>query len=255
MIWVLSGTKDGVEIIKLLKKEGFRVFASAVTEYGAALSKKAGADYVSAKALNYKGMEDVIKKKKISALIDATHPFAVEASKNAMEVSKGLGIKYLRYERKVARIPKNALVYYAKNFEGAGKKAGKLGEVIFYTGGSKNLNKFLKATKGKKIIARILPEEKSLQKCLNLGLKPSEIIAAEGPFSEELNKAMLGEYKATVLVTKESGAAGGAEAKVKAALALNIPVVIVERPKMKYRAVVSKYADVVKWLRHSGVKK
>jgi len=255
MIWVLSGTKDGVEIIRLLKKEGFKVFASAATEYGAALSKKAGADYAIAKVLDCKGMADFIKKNKISAVVDATHPFAIEANKNAMKACKSAKVKYLRYERKAAKIPGSSLIWYAKNFKEAGEKAAQLGNVIFYTAGSKNLDKFLKAVKGKKIIARVLPDVKAIQKCLNLGLKPSEVIAGEGPFSEAFNKAMLREYKADVLVTKESGTAGGVEAKVNAALALNIPAVVVERPKIEYSAVVSKYTDVVKRLRREGIKK
>lgn len=254
MIWVLSGTKDGVEIIRLLKKEGFKVFASAVTEYGAALSKKSGADSAIARAADCDEMVEIIKKKKISAVVDATHPFAAEASKNAMRACRKAGIAYLRYERKAAKVQDSALIHYAGDFEEAGRKASQLGDVIFFAAGSKNLDKFLKAAKRKKIIARVLPDVKAIQKCLNLGLTSSHIIAAQGPFSEEFNRAMLREYKADVLVTKESGTAGGVESKVNAALALNIPVVMVERPKIEYRAVVSNYADIAKWLRCEGIK-
>ncbi len=255
MIWVLSGTKDGAEIIRLLKREGFQVFASATTEYGAALSKKAGADSAIANALDCEGMIEVIRKKKISAVVDATHPFAVEASKNAMRACRKTGISYVRYERKAAKIPDSTLIRYAGDFREAGKKAAQLGNVIFFAAGSRNLDKFSKAAKGKKIITRVLPDVKAIQKCLSLGLKPSEIIAAEGPLSEAFNKAMLREYKADIVVTKESGTVGGVESKVNAALALDMPVIIVKRPEIEYGAVVSDYKDVVNWLRREGIKK
>lgn len=249
MIWVLSGTRDGVEIIWLLKKEGFRVFASTVTEYGATLSKKAGADYAVARALDCKEMEDVIKKKKINVVIDATHPFATEASKNAMKACKSAKVKYLRYEREAARIPDSTLIHYARDFEEAGKKAAQLGDIIFFAAGSRNLGVFLKNTKEKKVIARVLPYVASIQRCLELGLKPSEIIAAQGPFKEVFNKAMLEEYKAEVLVTKESGEAGSTEEKVRAALAMKIPVIVVKRPEIKYDTAVSDYRGVLEWLK------
>ncbi len=255
MIWILSGTKDGAELIRFLKKEGFQVFASAVTEYGAALSKKAGADYVSAKALNYKGMGEVIKKKKIDAVVDATHPFAAEASKNAMKACKSAKVKYLRYGRKAAEIPNSTLIHYARDFKEAGKKARQLGDVIFFAAGSRNLEVFLENAKEKKVIARILPDVSSVQRCFKLGLKPENVVAVKAPFSEAFNKAMLREYGAEVLVTKESGTVGGVEAKVNAALALDIPVVIIERPKIEYRAVAGDYSEVLDWLRRMGVKK
>lgn len=254
MIWVLSGTKDGAKIISPLKKEGVRVFASAVTEYGAEMSKKAGADSVIARAADCDEMVEIINKKKISAVVDATHPFAVEASKNAMRACRKAGISYIRYERKAAKIPDSALVHHVRDFREAGKKAAQLGNVIFFAAGSRNLDKFLKAAKRKKIIARVLPDVKAIQKCLSLGLKPSEIIAAEGPLSEAFNKAMLREYKADVVVTKESGTVGGVESKVNAALALDIPVIIVKRPEIEYSAVASDYKDVVNWLRREGIK-
>ena len=123
--------------------------------------------------------------------------------------------------------------------------------MIFCAIGNKNIEIFLKVAweKGKKIVARILPDVKAIEKCLNLGLRPKEIVAMQGPFSEELNRAMLKEYNASVLVTKESGAVGGLETKVNAALSLNIPVVIIERPKLQYNMVVQNYEDLIKFLK------
>jgi precorrin-6A/cobalt-precorrin-6A reductase len=80
-------------------------------------------------------------------------------------------------------------------------------------------------------------------------LKPSEIIAMQGPFSYELNKALLIDYRASVLVTKESGPVGGTDNKIKAALDLGIPVILMERPVAAYPIVVSSCAELLEILR------
>jgi precorrin-6A/cobalt-precorrin-6A reductase len=248
MILVLSGTRDATEIIQLLKKEGLKVLATAVTEYGSALARKAGADQIIGGALDEKGMAGLIREKGVTAVVDATHPFAVEASKNAMQACEESGVAYLRYERGPANLPDDPLISFVDGFDEAAQKASKQGDVIFYTAGSKGLDVFLKEAGGKRIVVRVLPEENAIKRCLDLGIKPENMIAAKGPFSVEVNRAMMKEHGAEVLVTKESGSTGGVEAKVKAALTLKIPVVIIKRPKIEYRVTVDDYAGVVEWI-------
>ena len=57
--------------------------------------------------------------------------------------------------------------------------------------------------------ARVLPMEDSLRACREAGLPPAHILAMQGPFSRELNAAMLRSIGAAYLVTKASGSAGG----------------------------------------------
>ena len=70
-----------------------------------------------------------------------------------------------------------------------------------------------------RIVLRILPLESSLQIALKLGYKPAHIICMQGPFSKELNVAMLKKYGSKFMVTKDSGAVGGFDEKVEAAAA------------------------------------
>ncbi|MFH1774270.1 MAG: precorrin-6A reductase [Methanobacteriota archaeon] len=247
MIWVLSGTKDAVEIIKLLKKEKYRVLASAVTNYGASLARDAGADEVVAKALDCNEMRDMLHKKNIEAVVDAAHPFAVDASKNAIRACTDSHVKYIRFERENTNIPSDERIYIAKDFGDAAKKATKF-ETIFYTAGSKNLELFLNEARKKKkrIVVRVLPDTMVIKRCIELGIEPVDIIAMQGPFSIELNKAMMREYSASVLVTKESGEVGGTESKIRAALDLDMPVILIERPKLDYDLVVQDYEEVLK---------
>ena len=61
----------------------------------------------------------------------------------------------------------------------------------------------------------------------------SNIVAMQGTYSKEFNKAIMEEYNIAAIITKESGESGGAENKINAALELDIPVVLIKRPKVE----------------------
>ena len=69
-----------------------------------------------------------------------------------------------------------------------------------------------------------------MQLCQEAGLQPSHILAMQGPFSTEMNVAMLKTVGASILVTKASGVAGGFPEKLEAARALGLTAVIIGRP-------------------------
>ncbi|MFQ5887489.1 MAG: precorrin-6A reductase, partial [Candidatus Hydrothermarchaeales archaeon] len=244
------GTRDGNEIIGLLKREGYRVLASAVTGYGASLAQDAGSDDIVTGALNFSDMTDLIEKKDITAVVDATHPFAVHASKNAMAACKKANVIYIRYERKSEPFPDNTLIYRVKDFKEASEKAVESGETVFYTAGSKNLEIFLELArkKGRRIVVRVLPDPQVVKKCIELGVSPGDIVTMQGAGSKELNKRLMEEYGADVLVTKNSGEAGGTGEKISAALDLGIPVVLIERPEIEYGNMTHDYEGILQFL-------
>ena len=81
---------------------------------------------------------------------------------------------------------------------------------ILLTTGSKQLSFFgaEEALRGR-LFARVLPTAQSLQMCEDAGIGVKNIIAMFGPFTEEMNTAMLAQYNIRVMVTKETGSAGG----------------------------------------------
>jgi precorrin-6A/cobalt-precorrin-6A reductase len=79
-----------------------------------------------------------------------------------------------------------------------------------------------------------------------------ELITARGPFNLEDERALLETHKIELIVTKNSGGAG-AEAKLDAARALSLPVIMVERPDLPEASSVETVADALAWLeRHHG---
>lgn len=250
MILVLAGTTEGREIIRMLREKGYQVLAAATTPYGARLAVKAGASLTLRGELSSRDMLRLIREKGVKRVIDATHPFAEQASRNAMRACEEAGVGYLRFEREDARVEMSPLIHRCRGFEEAASKAVALGEVVFCALGSRRLEVFVKASRERKkrLVARVLPTREALEKCEALGLEPRDIIALQGPGSMELNKALLRDYRAGVLVTKESGVTGGEDVKVRAALSLGVPVVLISKPRVEYPRVARDYGDVLRWL-------
>ena len=82
-------------------------------------------------------------------------------------------------------------------------------EVILSTLGSKAIPK-LAEIENNKVFLRILPTVESVKSAIDYNFLPKDIIAIQGPFSKEFEEEILKFYKASVLLTKDSGEAGGA---------------------------------------------
>ncbi|WP_345968969.1 precorrin-6A/cobalt-precorrin-6A reductase, partial [Clostridium sp. ATCC 25772] len=141
-------------LLNSLKKD---YIVCVTTNYGADLASKC-AENIVIKRMDRDYMTKFMKDNKISLVIDSTHPYAIEVSKNAIEVSDFLGIKYLRYERKSLLDNLNyEKVVEVKSVEEAYQKANELGSNIFLGTGSKTIGEFVKNLKNKNIVARVSP--------------------------------------------------------------------------------------------------
>ncbi len=250
MILVLAGTIDGREIVKLLKNKGFSVIATVTTDYGEKLLKDINTNKIIKSYLNSQELKQLIREKNVKIIVDATHPFAVEISSIALEVTSELRIPYIRLERKVTPLPDNKLIKKAYSLEEAIDKALETGRTIFCTLGSKCIPFLAGKIKNteNKIITRVLPTPEVIKKCFDEGLGPENIVAVKGPFSKELNKEFYKQYKADVVITKESGKSGGFEEKVLAALELNIPCIVWKCPVLDYPLVYYTTNEIVEYI-------
>jgi len=242
MILVLSGTADGREIAAALKEQGFEVLVSAATAYGGLLQRRDTAGIaVREGALTRKALEGLLDGEGIKAVVDATHPFASSASRAAIEACRGKGVPYLRYEREETALglygEEGGLVAVS-SFAEAAEKARQVEGAVFLTVGSRHLAEFCRVIPPERLVVRVLPQSEVLKKCEDLGLLPRSIVAMQGPFSRELNREMFRQYRAGVVVTKDSGRTGGTLEKIAAARDLGIPVVLVRRPAVEYPLVV-----------------
>ncbi len=233
MILVIAGTKDGREIAEALEQEGYPLLISVTSEYGRQRLAERLQQCVNDNALDAAGLLELIRARGIRLVIDASHPYALAVSANSRAAAATAGISYLRYERPPVELPVYDKLHRADSYETAARLAAALGQTIFLTTGSRHLAAFMESpdVKERRVVARVLPEATVLAECSRIGLQPHDIVALSGPFSKELNMALFSEYQADVIVTKNSGEIGGSDTKIAAAMALKLPIVILERPQ------------------------
>lgn len=235
---VMSGTSDATKVIKFLHEdENNYILATTVTDYGAKIAESAGASEIISKALKEEDLINVIKEKNIDTLIDATHPFASVATETAISSCEKAQIRYIRYERASTVLPESDLIYKEDTFEDGAKKAKELlvndDDRLMHLAGVMRLQTIVNEIDPKKVIPRVLPNNFSISKTLDTNVPAENIIAMQGTYSKEFNMALMKEYNVSAIITKESGESGGAENKINAALELNIPVILVTRPKIE----------------------
>ena len=246
MILVLAGTQDGRELAALLTEKGYNVCISVTTEYGRSLAQQSAA-LVNDLPLDNRALKEFIEKHQVKLLIDASHPYARGASENALQVTETLKLPYIRYERQNLQFPPYDKLHLVADVQQACVVANGLPGNIFLTTGSRALQEFKQGlATDKRVIARILPDAKVLATVLELGFSPKDIIAMQGPFSQEMNKVMFEDFVAATVIMKESGKIGGSDEKFLAAQQLNLEIIIIKRPKLEYRILVSNFADLLK---------
>ncbi|MTI65210.1 MAG: cobalt-precorrin-6A reductase [Firmicutes bacterium] len=244
MILVLSGTKDGREIVYKLLKRNKKVLATTATKYGGSLFKKSKNLKIISKRLNEKDMIDIIINNNIKQLVDATHPYAKEVSINAINASKKASILYTRYERPKINYKG---VEKLSSFKSAAKRIDEINDNILLTIGSNHLEKFKHLNKDK-LYVRVLPTQGVVEKCVFLGFKPKKIIGLQGPFSKEFNKAIYKEYSIKYILTKDSGLIGGTKEKVQAAIDMGVKILLIKRPKMNYENIFYDKNEIINFL-------
>ena len=231
-ICVFAGTTEGREVVEFLASQPVAVTACVATEYGETLLPHAEKINVSAKRLTSEEMEDLFRRESFDLVLDATHPYASVVTENIAESCAATETEYLRLLRDDAG-DKNQGVYVEDIAGAVDYLSGTEGPILLTTG-SKELARFTALPDfADRVYARVLPMADSLRLCQEAGLQPSHILAMQGPFSKELNIAMLNTLGAKYLVTKSSGKAGGFEEKLDAAQAAGAVAVIIGRPRQR----------------------
>jgi precorrin-3B C17-methyltransferase len=246
-LWVFSGTSDGNTLASQLADQGYPVVVSTATGYGGEIAaQNCPGVSVWAGQQGVEARKQALQQHQARALIDATHPYASLMSEQLMGLSKTLGIPYLRYERASSFSADSGLL--CSSTEQAAEQAMALGRRIFLSTGSKDLARFLKAPGADMCewFVRVTPEPDFIQRAIDLGVPRSNICAMQGPFSQAFNEALWRDWAIDCVITKDSGDAGGYQAKAAATQALAIPLLVIQRPQLTYPLITSNFDEVVK---------
>lgn len=251
MIGVVVGTSEGKEILSLLNEFTEDIFVSTATKYGGELLENYKYKILNTNPLDKYGFCKIIRDNNINTFIDASHPYAIEVSKNVIEACKCSRIVYFRYERPsiIEEFKNYKNIIKVKDYKELKEKLKNINGTILDTTGSKNIQKIIDMNLNSRIVHRVLPSSLVIKKCIDLGVKIENLIAIKGPISYELNKAFIKEYNAKALIMKDSGAAGGTYEKAKAIIDMNICGLIIERENIDYKnkfTSIKKLIDKVK---------
>lgn len=232
-ILLFAGTTEGRELAELLRGQGAKAYVSTATEYGKECVGEGGSITVCAGRMNEEEICRFIRKHDIALTVDATHPFARVATENIRRACKACGTAYIRCVRKrqSAAEDEDGVVYVASVKEAVDYLKETEGN-IFISTGSKELKLYTEiADYRERCYARVLSTKEAVEESTALGFTGAHLMAMQGPFSTELNAAMLKYTDAAYFVTKESGKAGGYEEKKEAAEETGAVLVVVGRPK------------------------
>ena len=230
MILLLGGTSETAPLAEALADAGYEVLVSTATNVPLSVGDRPRISHRSGR-LTETEMTALVHERAVRAIVDATHPYATNVRATAERVAEQSKIPYLTFVRPGITGEHDG-VRLAATHQEAARLACEPGRPILLTVGSKNVAVYAQAAArtGIALVARVLPHEDSIQLCRDAGLADDRIVTGRGPFSVDENRRLIRQFGIGVLVTKDSGEAGGVPAKLEAARAEQCLLIVVERP-------------------------
>ena len=222
---MFSGTTEGRRFSQKLAALGAKVTVCVATPLGAEEQGEMAGITVHAGRLQPDAMAALLAGADLC--IDATHPYAVDATKNIRAAAAQAGVEYRRLLRAQSPLPEGCAVFETAA-QAAEYLAGQDGNVLLATG-AKELAAFA-ALDPARLYPRVLPTPEGIAACEAAQIPHRNIIAMQGPFSLALNVALMEQFHIQYLVTKDGGAAGGFAEKVQAAAKTGAQLVVLRRP-------------------------
>lgn len=257
-ILIYSGTTEGRELAECLSAAKIPCIVCVATEYGRLVMPRLEGVRVREGRLNVEQMRLLAQTENVRAVVDATHPYATEVTHNIKESVKSvhevgsqaaeLAQRLGRYQGQAAnRVPYLRLLRETEDMSGWKREKGihwmadhaecvadlreKPGNILLTTG-SKELMYYCSALEStERLFVRVLPGLESLRICEECGISGKQVIAMQGPFSREMNEALIRQFDIRYLVTKESGSSGGLVEKLQAVQKTGTEAYVIESPK------------------------
>ncbi|SLN14594.1 cobalt-precorrin-6A reductase [Pseudooctadecabacter jejudonensis] len=244
-VLVLAGTAEARRSVEVLAMDGVPVLASlaGATRQPLAMPVPTRVGGFGGEA----GFRAVLRDHGIRAVLDATHPFASRITDRTAMICDQMGLPYAqilrppwtpeagddwthvaRAEDVSARVPMSAVVFLATGRQTAASFRG---------------------LEGRRVLLRVIDPPRA-----PLPFEGGEFVIGRPPFTVASERDLFRDLGVTHLVAKNAGGQGG-RAKLDAARALGLPVIMINRPAMPKAMRFERVADAVAWARsHSGIK-
>ena len=225
-VLVFGGTTEGRLLARELSALGAQVTVSVATALGAEELRGVPPLTVCVGRKDARQMREMLPG--FAVCVDATHPYAAEASGNIRAACLAAGVPYRRLLRGASALPPDSVV--VPDAPAAARwLAGTQGNILLATG-AKELAAFA-GLDAERLYPRVLPTVAGITACEGAGIPHRNIIAMQGPFTLELNLALMQQFHIRYLVTKDGGSAGGFAEKAQAAAQSGAALVVLRRPE------------------------
>ena len=239
-ILLFGGTTESLELLAFLRTLRAEVTVSVATEYGKEGIAEDEKTKVICGRMDREEMSSFIQEHSIDLVIDATHPFAAEVTRQIMQACERTETEYIRCLREETKTPEEGTdqAVYVSSVKEAVEYLKTVKGRILITTGSKELRRFCEIPDYRaRCCARVLSVPDSIMSSAECGFSGKNLIAMQAPFSKEMNIAAIHYADADFFVTKESGDAGGMKEKIQACTETGTTLVVIRRPKETGRSV------------------
>ncbi len=191
------------------------------------------------------GLVAYLREARITHVIDATHPFAVQMSRNAVAACAEAGVPLVALTRP-AWVPQAGDSWVrVPDIAGAVTALDRPAARVMLAVGRMHLDEFAPNPQHHYLLRLVDPPKGALP------FPQAEVIVDRGPFDAEADRALMEQFGTEILVSKNAGGTG-AHAKIAAARALGLPVIMIDRPEAPARRELHDPEEVFDWIAHCG---
>lgn len=188
------------------------------------------------------GLAGYLRDNAITHVVDATHPFAAQMSRNAAQACREAGVALAALSRPAWQPVRGDHWIDIADIDAAVAALAGPSRRVFLALGRMHLAAFASQPQHHYLLRLVdRPDTRPLANC--------EIVVARGPFTKDADTALMRRHKTRLVVCKNSGGLG-ARAKLDAARALGLPVLMIARPVLPRRPELASPAQVLDWLDH-----
>ncbi|WP_366553677.1 cobalt-precorrin-6A reductase [Aquibaculum sediminis] len=239
---ILAGTTEAAALARALSKRGLTATLSFAGRVARPLPQP-----LPQRIGGFGGPEGLaawLQTHRITHVIDATHPFAVQMSRNAVAACAKVDVPLLGLTRSPwTPLPGDHWIH-VPDLAAAVAKLNQPRSRVMLAVGRMHLAAFAPNPQHFYLLRLVDPP------AANPPFPDAEVIVDRGPFDEAADRALMEQYGIELVVSKNSGGTG-AHAKIAAARTLGLPVVMIDRPTPPARAEVHDVEGVLAWVAHA----
>lgn len=190
------------------------------------------------------GLKAYLRDHRITHVVDATHPFAAQMSAHAVEASTALGVPLVALTRPPWTPVAGDRWIRVPDMAGAVAALARPAARVMLAVGRMHLAEFTPNPQHFYLLRLVEPAKTAMP------FPDHHVVVDRGPFTVEADRALMEAQGITLVVSKNSGGTG-AYAKIAAARALHLPVIMIDRPAGGARAEVGSVEAVLDWVAHA----